>query len=58
MTYRELAQLIDTMTPEQKNQDVTLFDKLRLEYSAISTVQLATDEDGELDPGHPFLVLD
>ena len=56
MTYQELHGLIEKMSDEQKNCDVTVLDT-NTEYFAVSKldVNLYTDV---LDSGHPYLKLD
>ena len=56
MTYQELHGLIEKMSDEQKNCDVTVLDT-NTEYFAVSNldVNLYTDV---LDSGHPYLKLD
>ena len=53
MTYRELRDKLDELTPEQLDCDVTLHD-LDDEYCPISSLE-TYDTEGVLEPDHPFL---
>lgn len=54
MTYKFLAELIKTMTPEQQNSTVTLFVPGVDEYYPATIAY--TDKDCDvLDPDHPII---
>lgn len=53
MTYKQLAEEISQMTPEQQSNDVTVF--VTDEYYRISCVSYATEAIDVLDNGHPIL---
>jgi hypothetical protein len=56
ITYQQLADMVSTWTPEQRNSDVTFFDGNEGEFGAITSVEFADpEEDDVLDPGHPYL---
>jgi len=57
ITYRQLAQLIARMTPQQQHTDVTI-EMTDEHYSMCYPAQLRTageDHDGGLDEDHPVL---
>lgn len=55
MTYRELANIISTMTEEQKDMDVTFYDHNDGEFSGFAHLDYTGEDWEELDPGHPYL---
>lgn len=61
MTYREFAAAISNFTPEQLDQDVTVFVSGEGElYTVVRDFPLVfTDPeiDDSLDPNHPYLVI-
>ena len=48
MTYSELSKLIELMTEEQKNQDVTFFDN-RDEFFPVKSMEFADENCDVLD---------
>jgi len=54
MTWKELVQLVDNMSEEQKNTDVTFFDN-RNEFFGVQSLEFTGDFDDILDANHPFL---
>ena len=59
MKYRDLAEYINNLSDEQKDQDVTIFVSGVGEYYALvgdyPTVE--ADANDVLDAGHPYLVI-
>ncbi len=56
MTWNQLAEKISTLTTEQQNTDVTVFDGNHGEYFGVNELSIATPEDTDvLDEGHPYL---
>jgi hypothetical protein len=60
-TYKDLAERIAAMTPEQLNSDVTVYVTGVDEYYPLLKETPVVDSDPEvndqLDPGHPYLVI-
>jgi hypothetical protein len=54
MTYKELLNKILTLTPEEQDQDVTVYLTGQDEYITISAV-VTTDDTDVLDSGHVVL---
>lgn len=54
MTWRELRDKLNTLTDEQLNTDVTIFDGNVGEFAPADGFDIA-DADDVLDTGHPFL---
>jgi hypothetical protein len=54
MTYRELLELLKTLTTAQLDQDVTVFVATEEEYYPVATVAVAADDD-VLDLDHIVL---
>ncbi len=58
LTYRELAEAINTFTEEQKDSSVTVYIKDHDEFYPLYTDTLKFGEhDDVLDKDHPFLEL-
>ena len=58
MTYRELADLIENMTDEQKDQDVTVFVAEQNEYYPLVKDFPVCQSDGDvLEEGHYYLTI-
>ena len=57
MTYLEFAKKISTMTPEQQNADITVFDTENEEYFRISSLEFSDEDNDVLDNSHPFLAM-
>ena len=57
MTYKQLADLIYALKPEQQNQDVTIHDQGEDEIYPLGDVMVTTTEEDRLDPGHPILTI-
>ncbi len=58
MTWQELHRLIENMTDEQKQTDVTVYGTESTEF--FSARELMTNQGlfDELDPEHPFIIID
>lgn len=63
MTYADLLQRLQTLTPEQLQQDVTVYDMDDEETYALNDCDVVGEEDeqidgpaGVLDDGHFYLV--
>ena len=54
MTYRELADFLSTLSEEQLNMDVTVYDIQQDEYFMSGGVTIETDTD-VLDANHPVI---
>ena len=54
MTYRELAAFLGTLSDEQLNMDVTVYDTQQDEYFMSGGVTIETDTD-VLDANHPVI---
>ena len=60
MTYAELAEIIQDMTVDQLNSDVTVYDSKIDEFFSLRTDRpylISTDDLDVLDTGHPYLVI-
>lgn len=58
MTYKELIAELQQLSEEQLNTDVTIFVRGVEEYiPASNAVYFADEEDGVLDPDHPYLMI-
>ena len=59
MRYRDLAQWVSTMTPEQLDCHVTILDSSNDEFYPLADdpAQEAQEDDDRLDEGHPYLVI-
>lgn len=59
MTYLELKQMIESLSPEQQNMDVTVYD-WNLETYFPAEEFLISDESFNdcLDNGHPYLTIE
>jgi len=61
VTYAELQEMLQQLTPEQMAKDVTIYIRGVDEYYPLSESDpccLANkDETDVLDPGHPYLVV-
>lgn len=55
MTWLELAEQISRMTPEQKEQDVTIFDKCEEEYFPAEDLLFAGSENDVFEEDQPYL---
>lgn len=55
MNWLELKEKIKSMTPEQQNTNVTLYDYNDEEFCALEKVEFAKETD-VLDKDHPYLV--
>jgi hypothetical protein len=56
LTYRQLLELLNKMTPEQLTLNISIFDG-RNEYMPVVAMAYADPENCDvLDPGHPFLI--
>lgn len=55
MTYGELLEVLNRMTPQQLQQDVTIYDND--EYLGGWSLKTAGDENDVLDTGHPYLYI-
>ena len=58
MTYSELGEWINKMTPEHKCDDVTIYDVFQDEYYPITDVDEIVGNDGVLEHGCGVLILD
>jgi len=56
MTYRQLAKKINELPEKWKNTDVSVYSVLSDEYFEVSDIKFC--DDGVLDNGHPFLVIE
>lgn len=60
MTWNELIEKLNKMTPEQRNTDVTVYVSSEDEFYPLASTDkpLYTAEDDDvLDKGHPFLII-
>lgn len=59
MTYKELRDLLDTFTPEQLNQTVSVYVRVVDEIYPVTEpiVEVTDDSTDVLDPGHKFLIV-
>lgn len=60
MTYRELAELINNMTEEQKECNVTVFLSEQSEYFPLDRqfpLVFAENDNDVLRDGHPYLAI-
>jgi hypothetical protein len=57
MTYKELAEVISKMTPEQQQMSVTVYDLEFEEHYPVKFLQKAQNDSDVLDPEHPMLYL-
>lgn len=60
MTYKELLAQLQTLSDEQLNATVTVFDPYNDDYIAVVDTGTATDADAvnnALDPDHFYMVL-
>jgi len=53
-TWKQLADIINQMTDEQKNTDVTVYTPEIDKYYQVTSLGI-TDETDTLDENHPFL---
>ena len=56
ITYRTLAKLIDQMSEEQKDSDLTIEDCIQQECFA-ATLRIAGENHDSLEDGHPVIYL-
>jgi hypothetical protein len=55
-TYRQLAEIIENLPEERKDDNVTIFDPNDGEFYPVKRIETATiDECDVLDEGHIFL---
>lgn len=54
MTYQQLFDYLKTLSKEDLEKNVTVFDSNFEEFMPVSSVKV-TSEDDILDAGHPFL---
>ena len=54
MTYRELAAFLSTLSEEQLNMDVTVYDTQQDEYFMSAGLSVVADTD-VLDDNHPVI---
>lgn len=63
ITWSELAQFIEQMTPEQRGTDVTVLLKDESEFYPCTGTGINSDDEGdedsfaELDPSHPYIMI-
>jgi hypothetical protein len=60
LTYADLAEVISKMTPEQVNQNVTIFSRETLEYYPTVDdypIVQADDENDVIDSGQYYIVM-
>ena len=57
MTYRELQKVIDEFSSETLDSEVTVYDYPHDAYRPVECLNIALDDDGELDPDQPVLVI-
>jgi len=55
MTYRDLLLQLQHLKPEQLDMDLTVFVPVEDEYYRGSFLIYHENDDGVLDPGHPFI---
>lgn len=61
LTYKELAEQISKLTPEQQNTNVTVSCDIAEEALPVKELHVIGDDDflaGVLDPEHPVLTID
>lgn len=57
MNYRQLKQILDNMTEDELNQDVTVYSATDDEFIAATSVQFSSEADNNvLDDNHAYLV--
>jgi len=55
MTYKQLLKRLQKATPEQLEQDVTLYVQHTDEYIPVTTVETADESQDVLDAGHLYV---
>jgi hypothetical protein len=56
MTYQDVLNKLQAMTPEQLQMTATVMDENTEECYAISSMQVSDESIDILDPGHPVFV--
>ena len=54
MTYRELKEILNSMTETELNQTVTAYLNLEDEFTPISSVLISDSSEDRLDQGHVY----
>ena len=57
ITYQDLREWLDTLTPEQLTCNVAVIDPYENEIIPIFDIGITNDTIDTLDSGHPFLLL-
>ena len=58
MTWDQLADCINNMSPDQRETDVTIYDGTQCEFHpVIEGLKFSKPENDVLDPGHPFVII-
>lgn len=58
ITYRQLLDTIQNMTEEQKDYNVTVFDRIGEEYFPVNKIEFTDDRACDvLDDNHPVLII-
>lgn len=59
MTYLELKQMIESLSPEQQNMDVTVYDWNLEQYFPAEEFLISDESFNDcLDNGHPYLTIE
>ena len=56
-TYKQLAEIIDNMTDDEKNRDVTVFMEMQDESWMVDGMTFTTDSKDVFDPNQPLLMV-